>query len=106
MNGMIEINAGSLTYSALIELLHGNHVAQKHILADFYNGGIDASAALSRLEGVRRTGDTMIEVPVGMELIDVRDMVVWDNDFDSATSDLTEFEVFLVEDEEGNEWAL
>jgi hypothetical protein len=33
-------------------------------------------------------------------------MVIWDNDFDSATSDLTEFEVFLVEDEEGNEWAL
>ncbi len=61
MSEMIEINAGSLTYSALIELLHGNHVAQKHILADFYNGGIDASAALSRLEGVRRTGDTMIE---------------------------------------------
>ena len=47
-----------------------------------------------------------MEVPVDMELIDVRDMVVWDNDFDAATSDLTEFEVFLIEDEEGNEWAL
>ena len=57
---MIEISAGALTYSALIELLHGNDVAQKHILADFYNGGIDATAALSRLEEVRKTGDKMI----------------------------------------------
>ena len=60
MGEMIEISAGALTYSALIELLHGNHVAQKHILADFYNGGIDATAALSRLEEVRKTGDKMI----------------------------------------------
>jgi hypothetical protein len=61
MNGMIEINAGSLTYSALIELLHGNHVAQKHILADYWTGSSDASVALSRLEEIRGTGDKLID---------------------------------------------
>ncbi len=44
---------------------------------------------------------------VEMELSEVRDMIVWNDDkFDVANGCMTEFDVFLVEDEEGNEWAL
>jgi|TARA_B100001175_G_scaffold278152_1_gene254581 hypothetical protein len=61
MNEMIEINAGSLTYSALIELLHGNHVAQKHILAEYWTGSADVTITVSRLEEIRGTGDKLID---------------------------------------------
>ena len=48
-----------------------------------------------------------MEVPADMELSEVRDMIVWNDDkFDVANGCMTEFDVFLVEDEEGNEWAL
>ena len=57
---MINIHAGQLTYGALIELLHGNHVTQKHIIADFYNGGITADKALIQLKEVRDNGEELI----------------------------------------------
>ena len=48
-----------------------------------------------------------MEVPADMELGDVRDMIVWNDDrFDIAHGCMTEFDVSLVEDEEGNEWQL
>jgi len=48
-----------------------------------------------------------MEVPTDMELGDVRDMIVWNDDrFDVANGIMTEFDVSLVEDEEGNEWQL
>ena len=59
-NEMINIHAGQLTYGALIELLHGNHVTQKHIIADFYNGGTTADKALIQLKEVRDNGEELI----------------------------------------------
>ena len=47
-----------------------------------------------------------IEVPVDMELDEVRDMIVWDNDFDVNSACLVEFDVSNVADDEGNEWSL
>jgi len=48
-----------------------------------------------------------MEVPTDMELGDVRDMIVWNDDrFDVANGIMTEFDVSLVEDKEGNEWQL
>ena len=48
-----------------------------------------------------------MEVREDMELSEVRDMIVWNDDkFDVANGTMTEFDVFLVEDEKGNEWAL
>ena len=48
-----------------------------------------------------------MEVREDMELSEVRDMIVWNDDkFDVANGCMTEFDVFLVEDEKGNEWAL
>ena len=44
-----------------------------------------------------------MEVPADMELSEVRDMIVWNDDFDASNSDLVEFDVYLVEDDEGNE---
>tara|TARA_B100000519_G_C13868189_1_gene262303 strand:+ start:75 stop:287 length:213 start_codon:yes stop_codon:yes gene_type:complete len=48
-----------------------------------------------------------IEVPYETSLRDVRDMIVWDDDqFDITNGCMTEFDVYLIEDEEGNEWQL
>ena len=48
-----------------------------------------------------------MEVREEMELSEVRDMIVWDDDrFDVANGTMTEFDVSLVEDKEGNEWSL
>ena len=47
-----------------------------------------------------------IEVPADMELSEVRDMIDWNSDFDASNSDLVEFDVYLVEDDEGNEWGI
>ena len=48
-----------------------------------------------------------MEVPADMDLREVRDMIVWNDDrFDIASGTMTEFDVALVEDEEGNEWQL
>lgn len=47
-----------------------------------------------------------IEVPADMELSEVRDMIDWNSDFDASNSDLVEFDVYLVEDDEGNEWGV
>jgi len=48
-----------------------------------------------------------MEVPYGTSLREVRDMIVWDDDkFDIANGSITEFDVYLIEDEEGNEWQL
>ena len=48
-----------------------------------------------------------IEVPYETSLRDVRDMIVWDDDqFDITNGHMTEFDVYLIEDEEGNEWQL
>jgi hypothetical protein len=47
-----------------------------------------------------------MEVPADMELSEVRDMIVWDNDFDATSACLVEFDVYRVEDEERNEWSL
>tara|TARA_B100000287_G_C20628570_1_gene778834 strand:- start:1394 stop:1642 length:249 start_codon:yes stop_codon:yes gene_type:complete len=47
-----------------------------------------------------------IEVPADMELDEVRDMIVWDNDFDVNSACLVEFDVSNVADDEGNEWSL
>ena len=45
-----------------------------------------------------------IEVPYETSLRDVRDMIVWDDDqFDITNGHMTEFDVYLIEDE-GNEW--
>lgn len=48
-----------------------------------------------------------MEVREDMDLRDVRDMIVWNDDrFDIANGTMTEFDVSLVEDKEGNEWSL
>ena len=48
-----------------------------------------------------------IEVPYETSLREVRDMIVWDDDkFDIKNGCMTEFDVSLVEDEEGNQWEL
>ena len=47
-----------------------------------------------------------IEVPADMELSEVRDKIDWNSDFDASNSDLVEFDVYLVEDDEGNEWGV
>ena len=47
-----------------------------------------------------------MEVPADMELSEVRDMIVWDDDFDPTNACLVEFDVYRVEDEERNEWEL
>ena len=48
-----------------------------------------------------------MEVPYKTSLREVRDMIVWDDDkFDITNGCMTEFDVSLVEDEEGNELQL
>ena len=48
-----------------------------------------------------------IEVPYETSLGDVRDMIVWNDDqFDITNGCMTEFDVYLIKDEEGNEWEL
>ena len=48
-----------------------------------------------------------IEVPYETSLRHVRDMIVWDDDqFDITNGHMTEFDVYLIEAEEGNEWQL
>lgn len=47
-----------------------------------------------------------MEVPADMDLSEVRDMIVWDDDFDATNAHLVEFDVYRVEDEERNEWSL
>jgi hypothetical protein len=48
-----------------------------------------------------------MKVPADMELSEVRDMIVWNDDkFDVVNGDMTEFDVSLVEDKEGNQWQL
>ena len=47
-----------------------------------------------------------MEVPVDMELSEVRDMIVWNDDFDASNACLVEFDVYNVDDGEGNEWSL
>jgi len=55
-----------------------------------------------------RIEDTQeMEVPYETSLREVRDMIVWDDEkFDVTNGSMTEFDVYLVEDEEGNEWQL
>ena len=55
-----------------------------------------------------RIEDTQeMEVPYKTSLREVRDMIVWDDEkFDVTNGSMTEFDVYLVEDEEGNEWQL
>ena len=48
-----------------------------------------------------------IEVPADMELSEVRDMIVWNDDkFDIENGIMTEFDVYSVDDKEGNDWSL
>ena len=47
-----------------------------------------------------------IEVPADMELSEVRDIIVWNDDFDASNACLVEFDVYNVDDGEGNEWSL
>ena len=47
-----------------------------------------------------------MEVPADMELSEVRDMIVWGDDFDVTNACLVEFDVYNVDDFEGNEWSL
>lgn len=48
-----------------------------------------------------------MEVREDMELSEVRDMIVWNDDkFDVAHGTMTEFDVFWIEDEKGNDWSL
>ena len=46
-----------------------------------------------------------IEIPADMELSEVRGFVTTDN-FDARDGYGTDFDVSLVEDEEGNQWGL
>ena len=47
-----------------------------------------------------------MEVPADMELSEVRDMIVWDDDFDPTNACLVEFDVYRDEDTERNQWEL
>ena len=48
-----------------------------------------------------------MEVPADMELSEVRDMIVWNDDkFDIENGIITEFDVYSVDDKEGNDWSL
>lgn len=49
---------------------------------------------------------TQIEVPADMDLDEVRDMIVWDNDFDENSACLVEFDVSYITDNNGDEWSL
>ena len=50
--------------------------------------------------------DREIEVPADMELSEIRDMIGWHDDFEAANACLVEFDVFNIDDGEGNEWSL
>jgi hypothetical protein len=50
--------------------------------------------------------DRQMEVPADMELSEVRDMIVWNDDFNASKACLVEFDVCRVEDDEGNDWSL
>lgn len=47
-----------------------------------------------------------MEVPADMDLSEVRDMIVWDDDFDPTNACLVEFDVSYITDNNGDEWSL